>query len=139
MSALENRPKVGIGVFVVRDGRILLGRRKGAHGEGTWSLPGGHLEFGESWHACACREVLEETGIVVTRTRFASVTNDVFVETGKHYVTVFMIASEATGDPEVLEPDKCHEWQWHVWEQFPEPLFLPVANLRQTEFHPLNA
>ena len=41
-------PRVGVGVIVQRDGRILLGKRLGAHGEGTWALPGGHLEFGES-------------------------------------------------------------------------------------------
>ncbi len=46
---MENkRPKVGLGVLIFKDGKVLLGKRKGAHGEGTWCPPGGHLEFGET-------------------------------------------------------------------------------------------
>ena len=45
----EERPKVGMGVFVLKDGKILMQRRKGAHGSGTWCLPGGHLEFNEEF------------------------------------------------------------------------------------------
>ena len=47
-------PKVGVGVIVRREGRILLGKRKGSHGENTWAPPGGHLEFMESVEECAC-------------------------------------------------------------------------------------
>jgi predicted NUDIX family NTP pyrophosphohydrolase len=51
------RQRVGVGVMVVRNGEVLFGRRRGAHGAGTWSLPGGHLEAGESVEACALREL----------------------------------------------------------------------------------
>ena len=44
--------------------------RLGSHGAGTYALPGGHLEMGESWEACAAREVLEETGLEVSGLRF---------------------------------------------------------------------
>ncbi|MBI2476733.1 NUDIX domain-containing protein, partial [Candidatus Uhrbacteria bacterium] len=40
------RPKVGVGVIVWRDCEVLMQERIGAHGAGTWSFPGGHLEFG---------------------------------------------------------------------------------------------
>ena len=53
--------RVGVGVFVWRDGRFIMGQRLGSHGANTWSVPGGHLEFGESWEDCAIREVKEET------------------------------------------------------------------------------
>lgn len=47
-------PQVGVGVLILRDGKVLLGRRKGSHGAGCWSAPGGHLEFGEVVEDCAC-------------------------------------------------------------------------------------
>ncbi len=52
-------PQVGVGVLILRDGKVLLGRRKGSHGAGCWSAPGGHLEFGEAVEDCALREALE--------------------------------------------------------------------------------
>ncbi len=48
-------PKIGVGVLIIRDGKLLLGRRKGSHGAATWSAPGGHLEYGETPEACARR------------------------------------------------------------------------------------
>ena len=68
----DQRPKVGVGVFVLKDGKILMGKRKGAHGEGSWSLPGGHLEFNESWDMCAVRETMEETGVTIKNIRFGA-------------------------------------------------------------------
>jgi 8-oxo-dGTP diphosphatase len=55
--------------------QILLGRRKGGSGEGTWSLPGGHLEVGESFEECARREVMEETALPLHNIRFTTVNN----------------------------------------------------------------
>ncbi len=47
-------PQVGVGVLILRDGKVLLGRRKGSHGAGCWSAPGGHLEFGEAVEDAPC-------------------------------------------------------------------------------------
>ena len=49
------RPRVGLGVFVKKEGKVLVGERKGSHGAGTWALPGGHLEGGESFEECCKR------------------------------------------------------------------------------------
>jgi len=57
---------------------------------GTYALPGGHLEYGESFEECAAREVLEETGLEVGELRFLTATNSVFDDVKKHYVTIFM-------------------------------------------------
>lgn len=57
---------VGVGVFVVRDDKtFLMGKRQNAHGHDSWSVPGGWLEFGETWEDAAKREVLEETGLKI--------------------------------------------------------------------------
>ena len=63
--------------------------RLGSHGSGTFALPGGHLEFGESWENCAEREVLEETGLRLTTVHFETAVNSVF-GADSHYVTIFM-------------------------------------------------
>ena len=72
------RPKVGVGVIIVKEGKILLGKRKNAHGEGTWCPPGGHLELGESYEECAKRETFEETGLQIKNLQFITATNDIF-------------------------------------------------------------
>lgn len=87
-----DRPRVGVGILIIKDGKVLLGLRKTSHGMGTWCPPGGHLEFGESMEDCARREVLEETGMKIENLRFSTATNDVFVEDGKHYITLHMLA-----------------------------------------------
>ena len=46
-------PKVGTAIIITRDNKILLMKRRGPHGAGTWSPPGGHLDFGESPEQCA--------------------------------------------------------------------------------------
>ncbi|MRI34424.1 hypothetical protein EOPP23_15655 [Endozoicomonas sp. OPT23] len=129
-------PRIGVGVIVRHQGKVLLGRRVNSHGTGQWAFPGGHLEYGESPQQCAERELMEETGLTVSSLTAGPYTNDVFTKEGKHYITLFMLADGINGMPEVLEPEKCLEWQWFDWQQLPEPLFLPIKNLQKTGFVP---
>jgi 8-oxo-dGTP diphosphatase len=131
MKQKGKRPKVGIGVIVNKEGKILLGKRLNAHGEGSWSFPGGHLEFGESWEACARREVMEETNLSIKNLRFYNVTNDIFTDEEKHYITIFMTGDYEAGELKNLEPHKCEKWAWFNWENLPENLFLPIRNLKK--------
>lgn len=132
-------PRVGVGVLVVRDGRVLLGLRRGSHGAGTWAPPGGHLEFGETVEACARREVMEETGLALGAVRRGPWTEDFFAAEGKHYVTLFAVAEWIGGEPRVLEPEKCDAWAWHAWDALPEPPFAPLASLRAAGYDPFHA
>ena len=81
----DNRPKVGVAAIVKKDGKVLLGKRKDIHGDGTWCFPGGHLEFGEEIKECAKRETEEEAGIQIKNLRIVNFTNDIFKD--KHYIT----------------------------------------------------
>ena len=85
---MKNRPSVGVAVIVIKNGKVLLGKRKGSHGSGSWAFPGGHLEMNESIEACARREVFEETGISIHNIRYAAFTNDIFKEEQKHYESI---------------------------------------------------
>lgn len=133
---LLERPKVGIGVILVKEGKVLLLKRKNAHGEGTWGFPGGHLELHEEFEDCVKREVEEETGISVNNIHFAGLTNDIFTEEDKHYVTIFMLCDWVSGEAQIKEPENCTEISWHEWERLPKPLFLPITNLLKQGNHP---
>ena len=123
------RPRVGVGAIVRRGERVLLGRRQGAHGAATWNFPGGHLEYGETPEACAERETLEESGLVVRARRRIGFTSDVFAAEGRHYITLFVACDAPVGEPRICEPDKCAEWAWFDLDHLPSPLFLPIVNL----------
>ena len=126
---MNKQVRVGVATIILRDGAILLGERIGSHGANTWATPGGHLELGESIEDCAKREVLEETGLIVDSIEKFTFTNDIFEKEGKHYVTLFVVASSTSGEPQVTEPDKCKQWKWCWLDDLPEPLFLPLINL----------
>ena len=130
-------PRIGVAAIVVRDGHVLVGRRLGgSHGHNRWQFPGGHLEWGESIAHCALREVAEETGLEAVVTGYGPFTNDIFVDEGKHYVTLFVLASAPEGLPQVMEPEKCAEWRWCAWDALPSPLFLSVQHLLELGSRP---
>lgn len=126
--------RIGIGVFIFKDGKFLMGKRRNAHGDGTWSIPGGHLEFGESFEDTAIREVMEETGLKIKNVRFGAVTNDVFVSEDKHYVTIWVLSDWESGTEEITEPDKFVSMEWRNFDNLPEPLFLPWEQLLSSQF-----
>jgi 8-oxo-dGTP diphosphatase len=127
-------PQVGVAVFIIDKGRILLGKRKGSHGAGSWATPGGHLEFGESVEDCARREVLEETNLTLKNLRLGPFTNNVFESEKRHYVTLFVLAAPASDALKTMEPRKCEGWLWFEWSSLPEPLFAPIVTLRTQGF-----
>lgn len=127
-------PRVGIAVFVLKDGKFIMGKRKGAHGEGTWSVPGGHLEFGETIEEGAQREVREETGLEIGDIKIEGVTNDIFEEEGKHYITIWITSQWKQGEPHIKEPDKLLDLRWYNFDTLPEELFLPWRQLFVSDF-----
>ena len=90
MSDIDQKPKVGVGVMVFKDGKVLLGKRNDdaekasseLHGEGTWTMPGGKLDFGETLKEAARREAMEETGIKLNKLELISVADEIL--TDKH-------------------------------------------------------
>ena len=121
--------RVGVGAVVRRaDGALLMVRRRGVHGDGTWSTPGGHLDFGETPEACAMREAHEETGVRAENPRVVATTNDVFVDDGRHYVTLWVLLDHVEGDGEALATHELDDVRWFARDALPTPLFTSTAN-----------
>ncbi|KAL0380713.1 UNVERIFIED_CONTAM: Nudix hydrolase 1 [Sesamum angustifolium] len=135
------RPKVAVVVFLLNGNKVLLGRRRSSVGRNTFALPGGHLEFGESFEECAAREVKEETGLDIHKIEYLTATNNVYSRHHLHVVAILMRAFQADPRqiPQNLEPEKCEGWDWYDWENLPRPLFGPVETMAQTGFNPFPA
>lgn len=117
-----DHPRVGVGVMIMKDGKVLLGKRKGSHGAGEYAFPGGHLEYMESFGDCARRETAEECGIKIKNIKFLYLAN-LTKYAPKHYAHIGLIADWASGKPMVLEKDKSESWGWYPLNRLPKPLF----------------
>lgn len=119
--------RVGANVILIRDGSVLLGLRKNVFGDGTWGLPGGHLEIGEELAEAAKRELLEETGIVAREMKFENVVNDRRKDK-RHHIQIAFSCADFEGEVKLVEPDKCSEWKWFPLNALPENLFIAHIN-----------
>lgn len=125
------RPGVGVLVILKHNNCVLFGKRKGSHGDGEWSFPGGHLEMNETPEECGKRELLEETGIDISNIQAidCGYTNDIFYKSEKHYITIYNLYNiENIIDPILKEPDKSYQWGWFDIDNLPDPIFLCVTN-----------
>ncbi len=119
---------VGTGVMLLWDGKVLFGLRHPKwfnvlHGEGTWTMPGGKLHFGETLEDCARREVLEETGIRLGKFALARVGDDIMTDV--HYITIGFLCTDFKGEAKVMEPEKITKWEWFPLDHLPTPLYTP--------------
>jgi len=125
------RPAVGVAIFMWNENQqFILGKRKGAHAAGTWALPGGHVEAGESLETCCIREAKEETGLDIDHVQPMTFTNDIFPEDDKHYVTLYFMARVVGGELKTREEDKCEGWKlFTLDDEMPTPLFGELGSI----------
>lgn len=126
---MEKHVSVGVAVIITKGKEVLLLKRRNMHGAGTWSTPGGHLDYGETPEQCAIRELKEETNLDITEVKFKALTNDVFEQEGKHYISIWMEGQYAGGEPIVNAEYESSEIGWFAWTDLPEPRFLPFQHL----------
>ena len=104
------RPVVGVGGVIIKDGRALLIRRGSEPLRGEWSIPGGTLELGETLREGVARELLEETGVAVRVLELIEVFERIWVEEGAnsasskerpryHYVIADYLCERVSGEP----------------------------------------
>jgi len=137
MAEEKKRVGTGIGVMVVKKEKVLLGQtivgEKSSsyveHEKNTWTLPGGRLEYGETFEEVARRELKEETGLLLKKGKVFCVNNEKSPET--HCITIGFLAMEIEGEPKVMEPDNISEWKWFELNKIPNELYEPTRKLLQ--------
>ncbi|MFH1187622.1 MAG: NUDIX domain-containing protein [bacterium] len=125
MTEQKHKPKVGLGVIVVNhDGKILIGKRKNSHAP-YYSIPGGHLELGETFEEGAIREVKEETDLDIKNPKVMAVTNNLetYRNEGLHYISIVLFTQNFSGALKIMEPEKCEKWLWADPKNLPTPHF----------------
>lgn len=132
---MDKKPIIGVGIIIIKDNKILLGKRKTTLGKGHWAFPGGALEFKEEIEDCARREVIEETGLKIKNLKRGPIANCIF-DDDSHILSLVIVADHDSGELINVEPDKCEGWQWFEWNNLPEPLFLPTKKLKELNFDP---
>lgn len=132
MKAGKDFTGIGVGVLILNEkNQILLGLRNEdpdkadseLHGEGTWTMPGGKMDFLESPLQCAKREVKEETGMDVDGLKIISVSND--KSKGVHFITLGFFCNNFQGAPKTMELDEIVEWRWFELNKLPAKIFFP--------------
>lgn len=116
------QPRVGCGAAILRDGRLLLVRRRREPEAGHWGLPGGKVDFGETVPAAIMREIAEELGIAIRLIRLLHVVDQIDDAAGQHWVSPTWLAEIAAGEPAIREPDALADWGWFALDALPAPL-----------------
>lgn len=127
---MAKTPYVGIGIILRNEKQqILVGRRKNSHAP-YYSIPGGHMEIGETFLATARRELEEETGLILEQGQVIAITNNLetYQESGLHYVSVVVEALAYRGNLENREPNKCEGWICAIPTIFPSHILMPADN-----------
>ena len=139
MSSKTYRIGTGCGVILMKEGKILLGKRHDdpkkadseLHGEGSWSLPGGKVDYMETFTDAVWREANEETGIDLNKDAIQFVCLGSDMGSDAHFVTAGFLCDDFKGKPEIMEPDEMIKWEWFNPDNLPSPMYKPSLKVIQ--------
>ncbi len=133
-----DRPFVGVGVVVLKDGAVLLVRRARPPRQGEWSIPGGLQHIGETLAEAALRELREETGVEARLTgelgTVDSLRHDDVGRVEYHYSLVEFAAQWVSGEPRPADDVDRAEWapiddldRYALWSETRRIIALALA------------
>lgn len=115
-------PGVGVGLAILRDGKILLCRRLKAPEAGFWNIVGGKVDHREPAERAARREAEEETGLTIGSIEFVCATEQIIDADRQHWISLLYRTTDIAGEPRLTEPDKLSAVEWFDLDALPEPL-----------------
>ncbi|MFC3164245.1 NUDIX domain-containing protein [Ciceribacter thiooxidans] len=122
-------PGVGVGLAILRDGKLLLARRLKAPEAGFWNIVGGKVDHLEPAEQAAKREAEEETGLTIGAIEFVCVTEQIIDADRQHWVSLLYRTNDVQGEAQLTEPDKIAEIEWFPLDDLPQPLSAFTAAL----------
>lgn len=120
---------VGVGAAIFNDeGKLFITKRgkKAKNERGKWEIPGGGVEFGETFEQAIKREIMEEHGIEIEILELLGICDHIIPKEKQHWVSPTFICKIVTGEPRIMEPDKCEEFGWFTIEEA-EQLSLSIV------------
>ena len=125
------KPGLGVGVMILKDNKVLLGLRNPnkekssseLNGQGTWTMPGGKVEYMEKLADAAKRELEEETSLIANDLKLICISDDM-TDTA-HYVTAGFLVNEYSGEIKTMEPETILEWKWFDINNLPSNMYKP--------------
>lgn len=131
---MDKQIKVGVGVMILKDNKVLLGHRTntakdtgGIYEPDSWTFPGGKQEYEETVLETAIRETKEETDLTISDIQVLTATDE--FQPDRHYVTIGVIAKNYQGKLKTMEPSKIDEWSWFDLENLPQNIYTPSRNM----------
>lgn len=111
---------VGVGAAIIsQDRKMFIAKRgpKAKNERGKWEIPGGSVEFGETFEAALHREIMEEIGVEVEIIELLDICDHIISEEQQHWVSPTFLCKIKSGTPQILEPEKCVEIGWFTLEE----------------------
>lgn len=110
---------VGVGAVLFKDGKVFLARRgaKAKNERGKWEIPGGSVEFGETFENAIKREIKEEIDVEIEIEELLDVVDHIIPDEKQHWVSPTYICKIVKGDPRIMEPEKCDKIGWFSLEE----------------------
>ena len=115
---------IGVQCFLISQNSLLLGLRTAGFGTGTWGLPGGHLEKGETIFQTAKRELQEETGIVAKDSGMEIIVIGDPIPENNYHMQIGVSIKGWTGEPSIVAPGECGELNFFPLDNLPSPLLI---------------
>lgn len=115
-------PGLGVGLAILRDGKLLLRKRMKAPEAGHWNIVGGKVDHMERAEIAARREAEEETGLSIGPIGYLGITEQLIDADRQHWISLLYVTDDTSGDPQLTEPDKLSEIGWFDLDDLPQPL-----------------
>lgn len=111
---------VGVGAAIFnKEGKIFITKRgrEAKNERGKWEIPGGSVEFGETFQQAIKREIKEEHGIEIEIIELLGICDHIIPDEHQHWVSPTYISKIKKGTPKIKEPHKCEEIGWFTIEE----------------------